>query len=158
MTADLSADDHPHPSSWTGWVAFGAAMIMLAGTFNVIQGLVALLDDGYLVTTPAGLTVDVSYTVYGWVQLGLGVLSIVVGIGMIVGVVVALVAGVIVAVVSAIVHMGMIAAYPAWSIIVIAFDVIVIYAIVAHGREMRLLREPRPAAYPGEKAYIARAR
>jgi len=133
---------------------FGAAMIMLAGVFNVIQGLVALLDDGYLLATPAGLTVEVSYTVFGWVQLGLGVLSIAIGIGMMVGVLVALVAGVIIAAVSAIVHMGMIAAYPAWSIIVIVFDVIVIYAITTHGRELRSLRRDRAPAYAGEKAYL----
>lgn len=154
MTADPYADDHPHPSNWTGWVAFGAAMIMLAGVFNVIQGLVALLDDGYLLTTPGGLAVEMSYTTFGWVQIGLGVVSLAIGIGMLVGVVVALVAGVIVAAVSAIVHMGMIAAYPAWSIVVIAFDVIVIYAIVAHGREMRLLRADRSAAYLGEESYL----
>jgi hypothetical protein len=158
MTADLSADDQPNPSMWAGWVAFGAAMIMLAGTFNVIQGLVALLDDGYLLTTSAGLAVDVPYTVYGWVQIGLGIVSIAIGIGMMVGVMVARVAGVIVAAVSAIVHMGMIAAYPAWSIIVIVFDVIVIYAIVAHGGEMRSLRRDRSPAYAGEEAYITHAR
>jgi hypothetical protein len=133
-------------------------MIMLAGTFNVLQGLVALLDDGYLLTTPDGLTVEMSYTALGWLQIGLGVVSLAVGIGMMVGAIIALVAGVIVGAVSAIVHMAMISAYPAWSIVVIAFDVIVIYAIVTHGREMALLREDRSSPYAGEEAYIARAR
>jgi hypothetical protein len=158
MTADPYADDHPQPSNWTGWVAFGAAMIMLVGLIHVIQGLVALLDDGYLLTTPDGLTVEMSYTALGWLQVGLGAVSIAIGIGMLVGLMVALVAGVIVAAVSAIVHMAMIAAYPAWSVVVIVFDVIVIYAILTHGREMTLLREDRSSPYAGEEAYIARAR
>jgi hypothetical protein len=158
MNADHYADDHPHPSNWTGWVAFGAAMIMLAGTFNVVQGLVALLDDGYLLTTSNGLAVEMSYTALGWLQIGLGVASLAIGVGMLVGVLPALVAGVVVAIVSAIAHMGMIAAYPLWSVVVIAFDIIVVYAIVTHGREMRLLREDRSSPYAGEEAYIARAR
>lgn len=159
MTEDLYADDdQPIPSNWIGWIAFAAAMIMIAGAFDVLQGFVALLDDNYLATTPDGLTVEVSYTVLGWLQIGLGVVAFAIGVGMLVGATVALVAGVIVAAVSAIVHMAMMAAYPAWSIVVIAFDVIVIYAIFTHGREMVLLRKDRSSPYAGEEAYIARAR
>jgi hypothetical protein len=158
MTADPLADDHSNPSIWTGWIAFGAAMIMLVGTFHVIQGLVALLADGYLHTTPDGLVVEIPYTVLGWLQIGLGVVSLAVGIGMLMGVLVALVAGVIVAAVSAIVHMAMIAANPLWSVIVIAFDILVIFAIATHGQEMRLLRQHRSSPYAGEEAWITRAR
>ncbi|HEY7595251.1 MAG TPA: hypothetical protein VH969_19025 [Actinophytocola sp.] len=158
MTVELFEEDHPHASNWTGWVAFGAAMIMLVGTFHVLQGLVSLLDDGYYLTTADGMSVNVSFTTLGWLQIGLGVVSLLIGVGMFLGITVALVAGVIVAAVSAIVHMAAVAAYPVWSIVVIAFDVIVIYSIVAHGREMKLLREERGSPYPGEEAYIARAR
>ena len=142
MSADTTLDDDfdPGPSNWTGWVAFGAAMIMLAGTMNVIQGLVSLLNDGYYLTTSDGLTVNMSFTTLGWIQIGLGVIALAIGIGMFVGAVVALVAGVILAGVSAIASLATIAAYPLWGVVLIAFDVIVIYAIVAHGREMKRLR------------------
>jgi hypothetical protein len=46
------------------------------------------------------------------------------------------VAGVIVAAVSVIVHVAMIAAHPVWSVLVVAFDVVVIYALLVHGGEM----------------------
>lgn len=158
MTVELYEDDHPHASNWTGWIAFGAAMIMLVGMFHVLQGLVSLLDDGYYLTTADGMSVNVSFTTLGWLQIGLGVVSLLIGVGIFLGNIVALVAGVIVAAVSAIVHMVEIAAYPAWSIVVIVFNIIVIYSIVAHGREMRLLRETLSSPYPGEEAYIARAK
>jgi len=159
MTADPPADDHPHPTYWTGWIAFGAAMIMLAGVFHVIEGLVSLLDDGYYLTTAAGLAVDVSFTVVGWLQIGLGVASLAIGIGMFLGATIALVAGVILAAVSAITHMATIAAYPMWSVVIIAFDVFVIYAIVKHGREMKLLRGTHNAAPDlSEREWIAHAR
>jgi hypothetical protein len=38
---------------------------------------------------------------------------------------------------SAILNLVFISAYPVWSAIVIAIDVIVIYAIVVHGRELK---------------------
>jgi hypothetical protein len=41
------------------------------------------------------------------------------------------------AVVSAVVNLLFIAAYPAWSVMIIALDVIVIYSIVVHGRELQ---------------------
>jgi len=39
--------------------------------------------------------------------------------------------------VSALVNLAFIAAYPLWSIMVITLDVLVIYALAAHGREMQ---------------------
>ena len=45
--------------------------------------------------------------------------------------------GVIAAVVSAIVNLAFISAYPVWSAIIIAIDVIVIYAIIVHGGDLK---------------------
>ena len=50
---------------------------------------------------------------------------------------IARIVGVIVAVISAILNLLFIGAYPVWSTIIIAVDVIVIYAIVVHGRELK---------------------
>jgi hypothetical protein len=38
--------------------------------------------------------------------------------------------------VNAIVQLGFLAAYPVWSILIIALDVVVIYALIVHGREL----------------------
>jgi len=50
---------------------------------------------------------------------------------------VARIVGVVVAVISATLNLLFIGAYPVWSMIIIAVDVIVIYAIVVHGRELK---------------------
>ena len=47
------------------------------------------------------------------------------------------VVGVIIAVFSALANLAFLPAYPIWSTIVIALDVLVIYALTAHGREVR---------------------
>jgi hypothetical protein len=137
---DETLDERAPASNWTGWVAFGAGMLIFIGAIHMIEGLVTLFDDGYSLVTSDGLAVDISLTALGWLQLLLGLLSVAIGLGAMRGNRIALVAAVVIAGVSAITHLTFIAAYPVWSLLVIAFDVIVIYAIVAHGRDMKLLR------------------
>jgi hypothetical protein len=48
--------------------------------------------------------------------------------------------GVLLAGLSALVNLAFIEAYPIWSMLIITFDVLVIYALIVHGREMRSSR------------------
>jgi len=127
------------PTGWVGWIAFAGIMLVLEGSIQIIQGLVALFDDGYYLVTPAGLVVDVDYNAWGWVHLLLGVVALATGLGLLRGQMWARVTGVVLAVLSALVNIAFLAAYPIWSTVVIAVDVIVIYAIVVHGREAKVL-------------------
>jgi hypothetical protein len=79
----------------------------------------------------------VDYNVWGWVHLILGILAVATGFGLLAGNTAARVVGIVLAVLSAILNLVFIAAYPVWSTIVIAVDIIVIYAIVVHGRELK---------------------
>ena len=45
------------------------------------------------------------------------------------------VVAVLVALLSALVNLAFLSAYPVWSTIMIAVDILVIYAVIAHGRE-----------------------
>jgi hypothetical protein len=127
-------------SGWAGWVVFAGIMMIMLGAFQVIEGLVALFDQGYYLVAPSGLVLSVDYNTWGWTHLIIGVLAVATGIGLIAGNVLARVVGVILAVLSAILNLVFIAAYPVWSTVVIAIDVIVIYAIVVHGRELKDIR------------------
>jgi hypothetical protein len=123
-------------SGWVGWVVFAGLMLILLGSFQVIQGLVAIFDRGYYLVGPEGLVVNADYTAWGWLHIAIGVIALAAGLGLLAGNMVARVVGVIIAIVSAVVNLAFIAAYPVWSTILIAVDVIVIYAIVVHGREL----------------------
>jgi hypothetical protein len=127
----------PDVTAWAGWVAFGGVMMILLGAFQVMEGLVALFDEGFYLTGANGLVVHVNYNTWGWTHTIIGVVAIVAGLGLLAGNMVARVVGVVVALLSALVNMAFIAAYPVWSTIVITLDVIVIYAIVVHGRELK---------------------
>ena len=128
------------PTGWTGWVIFAGVMLMMLGAFQVIQALVALFDDGFYLVRPNGLVVQVNYNTWGWTHLIIGAVAIVSGLGLLVGNMAARVLGVLAAVVSAIVNLAFLSAYPVWSAIVIALDVIVIYAIIVHGGELKQAR------------------
>jgi hypothetical protein len=124
-------------SGWAGWVVFAGIMMIMLGAFQAIEGLVALFDDGYYLVTASGLVLNVNYNVWGWTHLILGILAVATGFGLLAGNTAARVVGIVLAVVSAIVNLAFIAAYPVWSTIVIAVDIIAIYAIVVHGRELK---------------------
>jgi hypothetical protein len=124
-------------TAWAGWVVFGGVMLIMMGAFQMTQGLVALFDDGFYAVASNGLVVDVDYNTWGWIHLVIGIVGVLVGIGLLAGNMAARVAGVVIACLSALVNLAFISAYPVWSVMVIAFDVIVIFAIVVHGRELK---------------------
>jgi hypothetical protein len=135
--AGYAASTRPEVTRWTGWVVFAGIMIILLGAFQAIEGLVAIFDQGYYLVRPEGLVISVDYTAWGWGHLILGLAAIATGFGLLAGNTAARVVGVVVAVISAILNLAFLAAYPVWSTIIITIDVVVIYAIVVHGRELK---------------------
>ena len=133
----MSREELPAPTAWVGWVFFAAAVMVLLGVFHIITGLVALLKDEYFSVRPSGLIVSVDYTTWGWTHLLMGVLLIIAGYALIAGQTWARILTVVLAMVSAVVNLGFLAAAPLWSTIVIALDIVVIYAVTVHGSEVR---------------------
>jgi hypothetical protein len=124
-------------TGWVGWIGFAAIMMMLLGTFHAIEGLVALFQDQYFLVGKSGLTVHVDYTTWGWIHIIGGVIVVGAGVALLTGKMWARAVAVAVAAVSAIVNIGFLSAYPVWSTIMIAFDVLVIWAVTVHGSELK---------------------
>jgi hypothetical protein len=123
-------------SGWAGMVVFAGTLLLLVGGFNVIYGLVALFKDQVLAVTNAGL-VAFDVTTWGWITLIIGIIQILVGFGLFGGRSWAIVAGVVLAVLNGFNQIAFLQAQPVWSTIIIAIDVLIIYALTAHGRELR---------------------
>jgi hypothetical protein len=136
-STETRTPDEDAPTAWAGWVVFGGVMLIMLGSFQIIEGLVALFDDGFYLVRSNGLVVDVNYNTWGWIHTIIGVVGVLAGLGLLVGNMLARVVGVVVAVLSALVNLAFISAYPVWSAILIALDVIVIFAIIVHGRELK---------------------
>jgi hypothetical protein len=127
-------------TGWVGWVLFAAIVMFTAGIFNIIEGLVALFNSDYYAVRPSGLVLHVDYTAWGWALLIFGALLAGVGYGVAVGQTWARVVAVVVAALNTVVNLGFIAAYPVWIVLTVTLDIIVIYALIVHGREARVLR------------------
>ncbi|MFC5139835.1 hypothetical protein ACFPK1_16460 [Actinomycetospora rhizophila] len=117
-------------SAWAGWVRFGAIVMLVVGVFGVIEGLAAILTPTYFVTA-TGTVLVLSWATWGWVHLILGALVAIVGatlLGEAPGW--ARGAGIGLVALSAIVHLTIIPVAPVWSIVVIALDVVILYALI----------------------------
>lgn len=123
-------------SAWVGWIWFAGAMMILLGLFNVIEGIVALFNPRFYVVGPEGLLVF-NLTGWGLVHLIIGVLAVLAGAALFTGALWARVTTVVLAVINAIAQLTFLSAYPVWATIVIALDVVVIWAVIAHGKEVQ---------------------
>ena len=131
------AASYDEPTGWVGWIMFAAFMMMLLGVFHAIQGLVALFADEKFRVADSDLFVSVDYTTWGWVHLIGGIIVAVAGFSLFTGWLLARIVGVIVVAASAIVNSAFLAAYPIWSAIMIAVDILIIWALTVHGAEMK---------------------
>jgi hypothetical protein len=125
------------PTAWAGFVVFGGIMMLMLGGFQAFEGFVAILKNDYYYVTRNGLLLSIDYTAWGWIHLLIGLIAVVAGLGVLAGQTWARVVGIIIAVISALANIAFLSAYPIWSTIVIACDVLVIYALAVHGREVQ---------------------
>jgi hypothetical protein len=132
-----SARARNEPTGWVGWIVFAAVMLIMIGLLHAIEGFVALFKDSYYLVRSSGLVVNVDYTGWGWVHLILGLAIAATGAALFSGRMWARVVGVGLAALSIVANFGFSSAYPIWSLIIVAVDVLVIYALTVHGREIR---------------------
>lgn len=124
-------------TGWTGWVVFAGVILMTVGIFSAVQGLVALIGpSSYYVLTEGSLWL-LDVTGWGWWNLIIGLLLILVAVALLAGQTWARAVAVILVIFNAVGALLLIPAQPWWSVIVIAIDVLVIYALIVHGRELR---------------------
>ena len=116
----------------TGFVVFAASMMMLIGGFHAIAGLAALFEDEFFVVG-ANYVYDVDVTAWGWIHLLLGVIVFAAGLGAFAGQTWARVVGIALAMLSAFANFFFIPYYPIWSILIIALDIAVIWALARYG-------------------------
>lgn len=134
MTTTESAYPESYDDSygWTGWIVFAATLMIIGGSLNFLQGLVAAFNDDWVVFGNQGaLFLDVS--AWGWVHMLLGALVVLSGIGILSGSVIARTIGVVVVGLGLVGNFAVLPLYPFWAIILIAMNIIVIMALTVHG-------------------------
>jgi hypothetical protein len=133
MTQYDERSDAPALSGWAvGGLTFAAVMMALIGVFQVIAGLVAIIDDDFYVVTQ-NYTFDVDTTAWGWIHLLLGIVVLVAAYYLTAGQAWAGAVAVVLAALSAIANFFFIPYYPFWSLLLIALAVWVIWSLTRPG-------------------------
>ena len=123
-----------------GWLMFAGAVLMVVGVFDVIWGLAGLFKTTVFVVQSSDLVVAFDYTTWAWVHIALGALLVLTGISVLAGQSWARYIGICLAALGLIANFLTLAAFPFWSLVMIAVDILVIYALTVHGRAMAHLR------------------
>lgn len=124
-------------SAAAGWTMFAGIMMMLIGFFHGLAGLSGIIQDDFYAVLP-NYVLKFAVTTWGWIHLIGGIVIVLAGFGVFSGAVWARTVGVILAAVSALVSFAWIPLYPIWSIVLIAIDVTVIWALTVHGRDITM--------------------
>ena len=98
--------------------------------------MVAIVNDTWVVWGNTG-AMYLDITQWGWIHLIWGVIMVLAGLGVLSGNIFARLLGVILAAIAAVVNFMFIPVYPLWSITVVVIAIVVIYALVAHGKDMK---------------------
>ena len=125
----------PPSGAAMGLILFAGIMMIMVGVFQAIQGVVALFNDTFYVVGQKWVF-SFNVTTWGWIHLLAGVVLVVAGYFLFQGAVWARVVGVSVAIISAVLSFMWLPYYPIWSMLIIALDVFIIWALTVHGRDV----------------------
>jgi hypothetical protein len=119
-----------------GFTVFAGVMMIIVGVFHAAAGLAGIIENEFYVVTPNYLY-SFDATSWGWVHLLLGILVAAAGFAVFAGRLWARAVGIVLATLSAIANFLFLPYYPIWSVLIIALDVFVIWALIVHGRTSR---------------------
>jgi vacuolar-type H+-ATPase subunit I/STV1 len=131
------AKQYEEASGWVGWIGFAATMLALIGILHMMAGFVALFQNDVYTVTPNAVWV-LDYSQWGWTHIIGGLLAFLAAGSLVQGHMYGRVIAVLVALVSIVANMAFVPVYPFWSIMMVVIGVLVIWAVMVHGKEMQV--------------------
>jgi hypothetical protein len=129
MTEDPPHRDRPVRQVVAAGTSIGAgALLFTTAVLTVLQGIQALVDHRPLIIG-SNYVYKFNATGWGWIHIATGIALGIVAIGLIAGAVWARITAIVMACISIVVMFMWLPYYPMWSVIVIALDVIIIWAV-----------------------------
>jgi hypothetical protein len=126
-------------SGWAiGFTVFAAVMMIVSGAFQFIQGLAAVIEDTFFVVGRE-YAYELDVTTWGWIHLVGGIIVALAGFALLSGSLWAKIVAIAIAGLSMIVNFMYIPYYPVWSIVIIALNAAVIWAVASYHAEPEAL-------------------
>jgi hypothetical protein len=128
--------DTSNTRAWSlGGVVFAGTMMIMAGIWQGIVGIAAIVDEEFFVEAP-NYTYEIDTVAWGWVHLILGVIVFLAGWALFTGVIWARLVGIVLAVLVGVNNFLFLPHYPLWSIVAIALAVFVVWALATAPRHV----------------------
>ncbi|KAF0968882.1 MULTISPECIES: DUF7144 family membrane protein [Gordonia] len=127
-TPDQQANSSAKQGFAFGISIVAAALLFVAGLVSVFQGISAIANDELFVVG-RDYVFEFDLTAWGWIHMILGIVGILVAGGLAVGADWARIAAIVIASLSIIAQFLWLPYYPAWAILIIVLDLIVIWAV-----------------------------
>src|ERR1022692_1884029 len=125
-----------HRGAVVGFTAIAGTLMVLAGLWGVVEGIVALSKNHIYITAPnSNYTYHWSVHNWGWATLILGIVVFAAGVCVFLGMAWARYVGAALAVISAIANFMLIPFTPLWSIVLIVLDAFIIWALLTPRRQ-----------------------
>ena len=117
-------------------IVFAVALLVTVGFFNLIDGIAAIANSHVFIANAHYVVGDLR--AWGWVVLILGMLQVIAAVAVLAGSQAARWFAVVVIGLNAIGQMLFIPAYPFWSLLIIAVDVVALWGLCAYGSRENL--------------------
>jgi hypothetical protein len=111
-----------------GTAVFAGVMLITVAIFQILEGIAAIAEDTFFVTG-LNYTFEFDVTTWGWIHLIIGIVAVATGLGILAGQAWGMLVGIMIATIGAISHFVFMPYYPFWSMVVVAFNVLVIWAL-----------------------------
>ena len=130
--------------SMAGWIGFAGILMLIIGSLNVFQGLIALFDDEYYVVTQSGFLVF-DLTGWGWIMLIWGIILALVGLALLNGASWARWTSIVLVGVNVFGQLGFLGNTndTVWLLITLTLNIIVLYALIVRWHESQRELEAR---------------
>ena len=117
-------------------IVFAVALLVTVGFFNLIDGIAAIANSHVFIANAHYVVGDLR--AWGWIVLILGVLQVIAAVAVLAGSQAARWFAVVVIGLNAIGQMLFIPAYPFWSLLIIAVDIVALWGLCAYGSRENL--------------------
>jgi hypothetical protein len=110
-------------------------MVVVVGLLQVVVGLTALLNEGFLNAVGAGNLVVWDLAAWGWIYLAFGLATLMVGTALFSGAAWARSTAVMLSALSLVAQFVFVSVYPLWSVVLMVLSLVVVYALTARAGE-----------------------